>query len=277
MDHPELHDLVEAPRERLDVEYKAWLNLGDREAQARLAKHLCALANHGGGFVVFGIADDMTPAEQPPPEAGPYDQDRLSAIVRRYLTPVFQVAVYTVTASGTGTTTPSSGSHRTLRCRCAARVRDRKARERLSGSRRSPTTPGDRVPNRCPRPRRSTGGRSSGVAFSMTAGRCSPLLNPCCGPRAARFPNLARRFGAGTTQHTGSISRPPRAIRTENASSAPTTSSAIASRSGVTSNWPWRASSMNCAGNDRRCGAQWRRGIRVGAPAERRRARRFAS
>ena len=106
MDHPELHDLVEAPRERLDVEYKAWLNLDDREAQARLAKHLCALANHGGGFVVFGIADDMTLAEQPSPEAGPYDQDRLSAIVRRYLTPAFQVAVYTVTASGTGTTHP---------------------------------------------------------------------------------------------------------------------------------------------------------------------------
>ena len=56
MDHPQLQELVDAPTERLDVEYKAWLNLDDREARARLAKHLCALANHGGGFVVFGIA-----------------------------------------------------------------------------------------------------------------------------------------------------------------------------------------------------------------------------
>ena len=86
MDHPELQDLVDAPRGRLEVEYKAWLNLEDREAQAGLAKHLCALANHGGGFLVLGIADDMTPAGPQPPEAGPYDQDKLSGIVRRYLT-----------------------------------------------------------------------------------------------------------------------------------------------------------------------------------------------
>ena len=31
MDHPELQDLVDAPCERLEVEYKAWLNLEDRE------------------------------------------------------------------------------------------------------------------------------------------------------------------------------------------------------------------------------------------------------
>ena len=36
MDHPELQDLVDAPRERLDVEHKAWLNLKDREVQAGL-------------------------------------------------------------------------------------------------------------------------------------------------------------------------------------------------------------------------------------------------
>ena len=65
------------------MEYKAWLNLEDREAHARLAKHLCALANHGGGFLV---GDDMTPAGPQPPEAGPYDQDKLSGFVGRYLT-----------------------------------------------------------------------------------------------------------------------------------------------------------------------------------------------
>ena len=106
MDHPQLQELVDAPVERLEVEYKAWLNLDDREVQADLAKHLCAIANHGGGFVVFGIANDMTPVAQPPPEAGPYDQDRLSAIVRRFLTPEFQVTVHAVTASGTGKTHP---------------------------------------------------------------------------------------------------------------------------------------------------------------------------
>ena len=89
MDNVQLKDLVDAPRERLDVEYKAWLNLNDKESQARLAKHFCALANHGSGFVVFGIEDDMTPAGDPPAQAGPYDQERMSSIVKRYLTPAF--------------------------------------------------------------------------------------------------------------------------------------------------------------------------------------------
>ena len=43
---------------------------------------------------------------QQPREAGPYDQDRLSGIVKRYLTPTFQVDVYMVTASGTGIVHP---------------------------------------------------------------------------------------------------------------------------------------------------------------------------
>ena len=43
MDNRELQELVEVPRERLDVEYKAWLDLDDRETRAKLARHLvCA-------------------------------------------------------------------------------------------------------------------------------------------------------------------------------------------------------------------------------------------
>ena len=30
MDNPELHELVDAPRERFDVEYKSWLDLAFR-------------------------------------------------------------------------------------------------------------------------------------------------------------------------------------------------------------------------------------------------------
>ena len=106
MDNAQLRDLVDAPRESLDVEYKAWLDLDDREVQAKLAKHFCALANHGGGFVVFGIEDDMTSAGELPADAEPYDRDRMSRIVKRFLTPAFQVEVYRVAASGTGTVHP---------------------------------------------------------------------------------------------------------------------------------------------------------------------------
>jgi len=71
MDNRELQELVDVPRERLDVEYKAWPNLDDRETRAKLARHLCALANFGGGFLVFGIDDDMTHAGTPSGDAGP--------------------------------------------------------------------------------------------------------------------------------------------------------------------------------------------------------------
>jgi hypothetical protein len=56
--------------------------------------------------VVFGFKDDMTPVDPPSLGAGPYDQDTISGIVKRYLSPVFQVAVYGVTASATGQTYP---------------------------------------------------------------------------------------------------------------------------------------------------------------------------
>ena len=55
---------------------------------------------------MFGIDDDMTPAGPRPAAAGPYDQDTLSGIVKRYLTPAFQVAVHEVTSVGTKTSHP---------------------------------------------------------------------------------------------------------------------------------------------------------------------------
>ena len=106
MDNPELRELVDAPRERLDVEYKSWLDLSDNETRAKLARHLCALANFGGGYLVFGINDDRTPSGTCPSTAGPCDQDTLSGIVKRYLRPAFQVAVYDVKSALTGTIHP---------------------------------------------------------------------------------------------------------------------------------------------------------------------------
>ena len=95
MNHPELHDLVDVPRERLEVEYMAWLNLDDREVQAGLARHLCANRQSRGRL--RGVRDCQrheAGRAAAPPRPGPYDQDRLPGIIRRYLIPAFQVAVY---------------------------------------------------------------------------------------------------------------------------------------------------------------------------------------
>lgn len=99
----ELEELVDAPRERLDVEYKRWLDLSDSEVRATIARHLCAIANFGGGYLVFGIEDDMSSAGPCPAEfANRYDQDTISGIVKRYLKPAFQPLMYPVTSEKTG-------------------------------------------------------------------------------------------------------------------------------------------------------------------------------
>ena len=99
MDRAELRELVDAPLEKLEVEYKGWLDLGDRLTQAKVARHLCALSNHGGGYLVFGINDDGTTSGSRPEGVAGYDQDRLSGIVKQYLAPAFQVRMHEVRAS----------------------------------------------------------------------------------------------------------------------------------------------------------------------------------
>ena len=99
MDRREFRELVDTPRERLDVEYKAWMDLRDGSVRAKVARHICALANHGGGYLVFGINDDMVPSGARPESASSYDQDTVTGIVKKYLVPAFQVRVHEVRAS----------------------------------------------------------------------------------------------------------------------------------------------------------------------------------
>ncbi|WP_220475701.1 helix-turn-helix domain-containing protein [Sphingobium terrigena] len=95
----DLSDLVDFPRETLDVELKGWLDLADRVAQAKLAKHIAALANHGGGYLVFGFQDDESVAPTRPVDLSAYNRDAFSAVVKRYLTPTFQCDVSIVSAT----------------------------------------------------------------------------------------------------------------------------------------------------------------------------------
>jgi hypothetical protein len=48
----QFQDLLLFPREDLDLEIKAWLDISDQNHKADLAQALLALANHGGGQVV---------------------------------------------------------------------------------------------------------------------------------------------------------------------------------------------------------------------------------
>lgn len=97
-----LSGLIDQRREEPDIEYKAWLNLTVIEVKAKIAKHLCALSNFGGGWLIFGITDDGAHAEPHPGDLQGYRQDVINTVVDKYLTPSFHCQVYFGTSSVTG-------------------------------------------------------------------------------------------------------------------------------------------------------------------------------
>jgi predicted HTH transcriptional regulator len=89
-----LLELFTGRSEDLGVEYKSWMDTSQPEAKAKLARHLAALANHGGGYLIFGV-DDESRGPQGTTElpAALFNHDAISAIVKKYSDPRFQVSV----------------------------------------------------------------------------------------------------------------------------------------------------------------------------------------
>ncbi|WP_354268743.1 AlbA family DNA-binding domain-containing protein [Bradyrhizobium japonicum] len=86
----DLSDLLARTNENLDVEFKAWMDPRDNETRAKLARHLAALANHGGGYLVFGVDDKArTPLGATELDLALFSQDAITGIVRKYLDPRF--------------------------------------------------------------------------------------------------------------------------------------------------------------------------------------------
>lgn len=101
-----LADLLRDPRETLEVELKGWLDVGnDVKHKATLAKELIALANHGGGYVVFGFSETdngVVPTEPRPANLSIYISDTVNSVVSRFAEPPFHCDVYVVTSPETG-------------------------------------------------------------------------------------------------------------------------------------------------------------------------------
>lgn len=95
--------LLDEPNETLAVEYKEWLNLAAVEVRAHLARHIAALANHGGGVIVFGITDKMQFAGNNPYPTPSCDRDLIASIVKKYLEPKFQCDVRQIVSSAGNT------------------------------------------------------------------------------------------------------------------------------------------------------------------------------
>jgi hypothetical protein len=101
----DLSDLVAGKSEDLGVEYKAWMDTNEPEARGKLARHIAALANHGGGYLVFGV-DDTTrePMGETILDRRLFSQGAIAGIVRRYLDP--RVAIRVEAAEHAGVSYP---------------------------------------------------------------------------------------------------------------------------------------------------------------------------
>jgi hypothetical protein len=118
---PDLGDLWAEPRETLNVELKAWLDLTDINHRALVAKEIIALANHGGGYLVIGfeeLADgSFKPAGSRPPNLNAWSQDDIQSIVAKYIDPSVQCRVAHQTAPASTDRYPIvivPGGHRVL-------------------------------------------------------------------------------------------------------------------------------------------------------------------
>jgi hypothetical protein len=97
---PEIQDLVDNPREVEHIELKDWVDLTDDANRAKTARHLAALCNHGGGYIIFGFRDDHSPSTAHPGDLSRFNRDTIAGIVDRYLAPAFQCEVFHVAGSG---------------------------------------------------------------------------------------------------------------------------------------------------------------------------------
>lgn len=88
---------LDYPSEDLATEIKEWLDLSDRAIRANLARELIALANHGGGYILFGFAeaaDGWSASGSCPHDLQHYSQDEINNILKAHAEPIFECYVH---------------------------------------------------------------------------------------------------------------------------------------------------------------------------------------
>jgi hypothetical protein len=91
----QIQDLVESPAENEILELKSWVDLtaSDHVARAKCARHLAAIANYGGGYLVFGFNKDGSRCARKDDVRTAYSHDVFAGIIDKYLRPKFQCDV----------------------------------------------------------------------------------------------------------------------------------------------------------------------------------------
>jgi hypothetical protein len=95
----DLQDLVDAPCRSLDLEFKSWRNLDNPDDQAELARDIAAIANSGGGHILFGFNEETLVPADAEPFGTHCAEARVVAVVGSYLDPPPHCEVHLVRAS----------------------------------------------------------------------------------------------------------------------------------------------------------------------------------
>jgi len=96
IDQRRIDDLVARPSESLNVEIKRWINPGEPEGAAKIARAAMAIRNRDGGFVIIGFDDKTLQPDfgnEPADVRTAFHIDKIQGIVSRYSSELFEVAV----------------------------------------------------------------------------------------------------------------------------------------------------------------------------------------
>ena len=102
----DLQDLVDNPVESMSHELKDWLDINDNVVRANLARHIAALSNNGGGYILIGFNDKEEETTPEAVESNTYNRDSINGIVERYLIPTIHCDVTMIPSTATGTLHP---------------------------------------------------------------------------------------------------------------------------------------------------------------------------
>lgn len=101
-DNLELSEILMGASERLNLEFKGWLDLGDPASRAKIIKGAIAMRNRNGGLIVIGI-NNKTGVPDPCPIANVremYHADEIQSLIGRFSQHPFEVIVKFLPFSG---------------------------------------------------------------------------------------------------------------------------------------------------------------------------------
>lgn len=91
----DLDQFLQAPRESLNIELKAWFDPSSLEGKAKIVKAAIALRNFNGGHLGIGISNDGKPLIEEAPENldEMFHQDAIQALIARHSSESFEISV----------------------------------------------------------------------------------------------------------------------------------------------------------------------------------------